>query len=82
MKKNLLYNNYSESKHNHKITRVTVSTDVCSVCFMFYSDLERSVDEMKAGAGLNHHLVTEQEIEQKSLELRRLGETVAELKSE
>ncbi|XP_056594443.1 SRC kinase signaling inhibitor 1-like isoform X1 [Triplophysa dalaica] len=45
-------------------------------------DLERSVEEMKAGAGLNHHLVTEQEIEQKSLELRRLGETVAELKNQ
>lgn len=50
-----------------------------SVC---YSDLERSVEEMRAGAGLNHHLVTEQEIEQKTLELRRLGETVTELKSE
>ncbi|XP_057176158.1 SRC kinase signaling inhibitor 1-like isoform X1 [Triplophysa rosa] len=45
-------------------------------------DLERSVEEMRAGAGLNHHLVTEQEIEQKSLELRRLGETVTELKNQ
>ncbi|XP_067291415.1 SRC kinase signaling inhibitor 1 isoform X2 [Pseudorasbora parva] len=45
-------------------------------------DLERSVEEMRAGAGLNHHLVTEQEIEQKSLELRRLGETVTDLKNQ
>ncbi|KAF4095619.1 hypothetical protein G5714_023222 [Onychostoma macrolepis] len=45
-------------------------------------DLERSVEEMKTGAGLNHHLVTEQEIEQKSLELRRLGETVTDLKNQ
>lgn len=51
------------------------------VFYVCYSDLERSVEEMRAGAGLNHHLVTEQEIEQKSLELRRLGETVTELKS-
>ncbi|TRY93912.1 hypothetical protein DNTS_035523 [Danionella cerebrum] len=45
-------------------------------------DLERSVEEMRMGAGLNHHLVTEQEIEQKSLELRKLGETVTELKNQ
>ncbi|XP_026114242.1 SRC kinase signaling inhibitor 1 isoform X3 [Carassius auratus] len=45
-------------------------------------DLERSVEEMRMGAGLNHHLVTEQEIEQKSLELRRLGETVSDLKNQ
>ncbi|XP_073686719.1 SRC kinase signaling inhibitor 1 [Garra rufa] len=45
-------------------------------------DLERSVEEMRTGAGLNHHLVTEQEIEQKSLELRRLGETVTDLKNQ
>lgn len=46
------------------------------------SDLERSVEEMKTGAGLNHRLVTEQEVEQKSQELRRLGETLTKLKSE
>lgn len=46
-----------------------------------FSDLERSVEEMKTGAGLNHHLVTEQEVEQKSQELRRLGETLTKLKS-
>ncbi|XP_059391227.1 SRC kinase signaling inhibitor 1-like isoform X3 [Carassius carassius] len=45
-------------------------------------DLEHSVEEMRMGAGLNHHLVTEQEIEQKSLELRRLGETVTDLKNQ
>lgn len=46
------------------------------------SDLEHSVEEMKTGAGLNHHLVTEQEVEQKIQELRRLGETLTKLKSE
>lgn len=46
------------------------------------SDLECSVEEMKTGAGLNHRLVTEQEVEQKSQELRRLGETLTKLKSE
>lgn len=58
---------------------------ICVECDVFpcvSSDLERSVEEMRTGAGLNHHLVTEQEIEQKSLELRRLGETVTVLKSE
>lgn len=54
----------------------------CNVFLCVSSDLERSVEEMRTGAGLNHHLVTEQEIEQKSLELRRLGETVTDLKSE
>ncbi|XP_046702531.1 SRC kinase signaling inhibitor 1 isoform X3 [Silurus meridionalis] len=45
-------------------------------------DLERSVEEMKMGAGLNHRLVTEQEVEQKSQELRRLGETLTKLKNQ
>ncbi|TSL82546.1 SRC kinase signaling inhibitor 1 [Bagarius yarrelli] len=45
-------------------------------------DLERSVEEMKTGAGLNHRLVTEQEVEQKSQELRRLGETLTKLKNQ
>lgn len=63
----------------------TVPHSICVECDVFpcvSSDLERSVEEMRTGAGLNHHLVTEQEIEQKSLELRRLGETVTVLKSE
>ncbi|KAL2078301.1 hypothetical protein ACEWY4_025986 [Coilia grayii] len=45
-------------------------------------DLERSVEEMRTGAGLNHKLVTEQEVEQKSQELRRLGETLTDLKNQ
>ncbi|XP_028826716.1 SRC kinase signaling inhibitor 1 isoform X3 [Denticeps clupeoides] len=45
-------------------------------------DLERSVEEMRAGAGLNHKLVTEQEVERKSQELRRLGETLTDLKNQ
>lgn len=46
------------------------------------SDLERSVEEMMTGAGLNHRLVTEQEVEQKTQELRKLGETLTKLKGE
>ncbi|XP_063077694.1 SRC kinase signaling inhibitor 1-like [Engraulis encrasicolus] len=45
-------------------------------------DLEHSVEEMRTGAGLNHKLVTEQEVEQKSQELRRLGETLTDLKNQ
>ncbi|KAK3550687.1 hypothetical protein QTP70_002394 [Hemibagrus guttatus] len=45
-------------------------------------DLERSVEEMKTGAGLNHHLVTEQEVEQKIQELQKLGETLTKLKNQ
>lgn len=40
------------------------------------------MEEMKTGAGLNHRLVTEQEVEQKSQELQKLGETLTKLKSE
>ncbi len=66
--------------HAEKQWRVRFVSDV--MCSLVSSDLERSVEEMRTGAGLNHHLVSEQEIEQKSLELRRLGETVTDLKSE
>lgn len=66
--------------HAEKQCRVRFVLDV--MCSLVSSDLERSVEEMRTGAGLNLHLVTEQEIEQKSLELRRLGETVTDLKSE
>ncbi|XP_047667233.1 SRC kinase signaling inhibitor 1 isoform X6 [Tachysurus fulvidraco] len=45
-------------------------------------DLERSVEEMKTGAGLNHRLVTEQEVEQKTQELEKLGETLTKLKNQ
>ncbi|XP_053349511.1 SRC kinase signaling inhibitor 1 isoform X1 [Clarias gariepinus] len=45
-------------------------------------DLERSVEEMMTGAGLNHRLVTEQEVEQKTQELRKLGETLTKLKDQ
>ncbi|XP_030625592.1 SRC kinase signaling inhibitor 1 [Chanos chanos] len=45
-------------------------------------DLEHSVEEMRTGAGLNHCLVTEQEVEEKSQELRRLGETLSDLKNQ
>lgn len=48
---------------------------------LFHSDLEKSVEELQRNSSVNHGLVTEQEVEQKSKELRMLGETLAELKS-
>ncbi|KAF0025862.1 hypothetical protein F2P81_022743 [Scophthalmus maximus] len=44
-------------------------------------DLERSVEELQRNSSVNHGLVTEQDVEQKSKELRILGETLTELKS-
>uniref|UniRef100_A0A8C8CHE3 Actin interacting protein 3-like C-terminal domain-containing protein n=1 Tax=Oncorhynchus tshawytscha TaxID=74940 RepID=A0A8C8CHE3_ONCTS len=43
-------------------------------------DLEKSVEELQRNSSVNHGLVTEQEVEQKSMELRSLGETLTELK--
>lgn len=45
------------------------------------SDLEKSVEELQRNSSVNHGLVTEQDVEQKSKELRTLGETLTELKS-
>lgn len=47
-----------------------------------HSDLEKSVEELQRNSSVNHGLVTEQDVEQKSKELRMLGETLTELKSE
>ncbi|XP_035997944.1 SRC kinase signaling inhibitor 1 isoform X4 [Fundulus heteroclitus] len=47
-----------------------------------YSDLEKSVEELQRNSSVNHGLVTEQEVEQKSKELRMLGETLTELKNQ
>ena len=49
--------------------------------FVLRSDLEKSVEELQKNSSVNHGLVTEQEVEQKSKELRMLGETITELKS-
>lgn len=46
-----------------------------------HSDLEKSVEELQRNSSVNHGLVTEQDVEQKSKELRMLGETLTELKS-
>ncbi|XP_055746833.1 SRC kinase signaling inhibitor 1-like isoform X2 [Salvelinus fontinalis] len=45
-------------------------------------DLEKSVEELQRNSSVNHSLVTEQEVEQKSMELRSLGETLTELKNQ
>lgn len=45
------------------------------------SDLEKSVEELQRNSSVNHGLVTEQDVERKSKELRTLGETLTELKS-
>lgn len=52
------------------------------ICDPFaHSDLEKSVEELQRNSSVNHGLVTEQDVEQKSKELRMLGETLTELKS-
>uniref|UniRef100_A0A8C8A0Q3 SRC kinase signaling inhibitor 1 n=1 Tax=Oryzias sinensis TaxID=183150 RepID=A0A8C8A0Q3_9TELE len=45
-------------------------------------DLEKSVEELQRNSSINHGLVTEQDVEQKSKELRMLGETLTELKNQ
>ncbi|KAJ3608186.1 hypothetical protein NHX12_025236, partial [Muraenolepis orangiensis] len=45
-------------------------------------DLEHSVEGLQKNLTVNQGLVTEQEVEQKSKELRRLGETLTELKNQ
>ncbi|XP_070846059.1 SRC kinase signaling inhibitor 1 isoform X7 [Chaetodon trifascialis] len=45
-------------------------------------DLEKSVEELQRNSSVNHGLVTEQDVEQKSKELRILGETLSELKNQ
>ncbi|XP_038846639.1 SRC kinase signaling inhibitor 1-like [Salvelinus namaycush] len=45
-------------------------------------DLEKSVEELQRNSSVNHGLVTEQDVEQKSMELRSLGETLTELKNQ
>uniref|UniRef100_A0A665VK22 SRC kinase signaling inhibitor 1 n=1 Tax=Echeneis naucrates TaxID=173247 RepID=A0A665VK22_ECHNA len=45
-------------------------------------DLEKSVEELQRNSSVNHGLVTEQDVEQKSKELRLLGETLTELKNQ
>lgn len=52
-----------------------------SVNLVLISDLEKSVEELQRNSSVNHGLVTEQDVEQKSKELRKLGETLTELKS-
>ncbi|KAM6966818.1 SRC kinase signaling inhibitor 1 isoform 2-T2 [Tautogolabrus adspersus] len=45
-------------------------------------DLEKSVDEIQKESSVNHKLVTVQELEEKSAVLRKLGETLTELKNQ
>ncbi|KAM9457539.1 SRC kinase signaling inhibitor 1 [Clarias gariepinus] len=45
-------------------------------------DLEKSVDEIQKESSVNHRHVTVQELEEKSTVLRRLGETLTELKNQ
>lgn len=50
--------------------------------FALDSDLEKSVEEIQKETSVNHRHVTVQELEEKSSLLRKLGETLTELKSE
>ncbi|XP_060921797.1 SRC kinase signaling inhibitor 1 isoform X1 [Labrus mixtus] len=45
-------------------------------------DLEKSVEEIQKESSVNHKLVTVQELEEKSALLRKLGETLTELKNQ
>ncbi|XP_067088840.1 SRC kinase signaling inhibitor 1 [Osmerus mordax] len=45
-------------------------------------DLEKSVEEIQKDSSVNHKLVTVQELEEKASVLRRLGETLTELKNQ
>ncbi|XP_029293435.1 LOW QUALITY PROTEIN: SRC kinase signaling inhibitor 1 [Cottoperca gobio] len=45
-------------------------------------DLEKSVDEIQKESSVNHKLVTVQELEEKATVLRKLGETLTELKNQ
>lgn len=46
------------------------------------SDLEKSVEEIQKESSVNHKLLSAQELEEKTNVLRKLGETLTELKSE
>ncbi|XP_064177678.1 SRC kinase signaling inhibitor 1-like isoform X5 [Anguilla rostrata] len=45
-------------------------------------DLEKSVEEIQKDSSVNHRLVTAQELEEKATVLRKLGETLTELKNQ
>ncbi|XP_078807861.1 SRC kinase signaling inhibitor 1 isoform X7 [Oryzias latipes] len=45
-------------------------------------DLEKSVEEIQKESSVNHKLVTAQELEEKTALLRKLGETLTELKNQ
>ncbi|CAG5898004.1 unnamed protein product [Menidia menidia] len=45
-------------------------------------DLEKSVEELQKESSVNHKLVTVQELEEKASVLRKLGETLTELKNQ
>ncbi|XP_036408332.1 SRC kinase signaling inhibitor 1-like isoform X2 [Megalops cyprinoides] len=45
-------------------------------------DLEKSVEEIQKDSSVNHRLVTVQELEEKAVVLRKLGETLTELKNQ
>lgn len=51
-------------------------------CLSHLSDLEKSVEEIQKESSVNHKLVTVQELEEKATVLRKLGETLTDLKSE
>uniref|UniRef100_UPI00398E99F9 SRC kinase signaling inhibitor 1-like n=1 Tax=Pristiophorus japonicus TaxID=55135 RepID=UPI00398E99F9 len=46
------------------------------------NDLEKSVEELQRDSALNQRLITGQELEEKALVLRQLGETLTELKAQ
>ena len=53
-----------------------------SVCVFRLSDLERSVEELQREASVSHKLAPVQDLEEKAALIRKLGETLTELKSQ
>lgn len=68
-----------EEKKKKTVHRVCGAQPSVPSCL---SDLEKSVEEIQKESSVNHKLVTVQELEEKSAALRKLGETLTELKSE
>lgn len=70
-----------DSLHNAMIYAHKVSLNR-SFCTFHPSDLEKSVEEIQKESSVNHKLLSVQELEEKTNVLRKLGETLTELKSE
>jgi len=51
-------------------------------CLCAHSDLEKSVEKIQKDLAHNHRLIPVQELEEKAVVLKQLGETLTDLKGE